>query len=82
MKFKLKFADEALSHFDDIQKPAQGKKFTGVVEKPLSQPIQVYGYIRADSDDKQMTHHVLAWLLPTITDPRLRLSLRLMEGVS
>ncbi|RKM21821.1 peptidase M16 [Moraxella catarrhalis] len=80
-EIQAKIHDEALSHFDDIQRPAQGKKFTSVIEKPLSQPIQVYETYSADRDDKQMTHHVLAWLLPTITDPRLRLSLRLMEGV-
>ncbi|MFP3355259.1 hypothetical protein R0K04_28350, partial [Pseudoalteromonas sp. SIMBA_153] len=27
------------------------------------------------------THHVVAWLLPSITDPKQRLALRLLEGV-
>ncbi|OAV00390.1 MULTISPECIES: insulinase family protein [Moraxella] len=73
--------DEALSRFDDIQRPAKGRKFSSVLEKSLDAPIQVNDTYSSDSADQQMTHHVLAWLLPTITDPRLRLSLRLVEGV-
>lgn len=73
--------EQVLSRFDDIERPKVGKKFASVTEQRLSQPVQVFDTYTADDDGKQMTHHVLSWLLPTINDPRQRLSLRLMEGV-
>ena len=76
-----KLHDDALSRFDDITRPAQGKKFSSSLEQPLTTPVAVSDTYSSDSDGKQMTHHVLAWLLPTITDPKTRLSLRLVEGV-
>ncbi len=76
-----KLHDDALSRFDDITRPAQGKKFSSSLEQPLTAPVAVSDTYSSDSDGKQMTHHVLAWLLPTITDPKTRLSLRLVEGV-
>lgn len=73
--------EQVLSRFDDISRPKVGKKFSSVTEQRLTQPVQVLDTYTADDDGKQMTHHVLSWLLPTINDPRQRLSLRLMEGV-
>lgn len=73
--------EDALVRFDDIEKPKLGKKFHSVTEQSLSKPIQVADTYSSDVVDEKMTHQVLAWLLPSITDPKLRLSLRLMEGV-
>lgn len=78
---QAKIHDDALARFDDGDKPARGKKFVSMTEKRLSQPIQVYDTYTADDNGEKMTHHVLAWLLPAITDPRGRLALRLVEGV-
>ncbi|MFC0821072.1 insulinase family protein [Moraxella marmotae] len=80
-EIQAKLHNDALARFDDNQKAAKGKKFTSIKEQDLTAPVAVQDTYSADTDDKNMTHHVLAWLLPTITDPRLRLSLRLMEGV-
>lgn len=76
-----KLHNDALSRFDNQTRPAQGKKFSSSLEKPLTAPVAVTDTYSSDSDGRQMTHHVLAWLLPTITDPKMRLSLRLVEGV-
>lgn len=73
--------EHVLNRFDDIERPKMGKKFTSVTERRLTKPVQVFDTYAADDDKKQMTHHVLSWLLPTINDPRQRLALRLVEGV-
>lgn len=78
---QTKLQDDVLVRFDGISRPKQGKKFTSVAETRLDKPIQAFDTYTADDDGKQMTHHVLSWLLPTISDARQRLSLRLMEGV-
>lgn len=76
-----KLQNDVLARFDDISRPKMGKKFTSALENRLTQPVQAFDTYTADDNGKQMTHHVLSWLLPTISDPRERLSLRLMEGV-
>lgn len=73
--------EDALARFDDKEKAARGKKFVSMRETRLTKPIQVYDTYTADRNGEKMTHHVLAWLLPSITDPKERLALRLMEGV-
>lgn len=78
---QAKLHKDALARFDDGDKPARGKKFASMHEERLGQPIQVYDTYTADDNGEKMTHHVLAWLLPPITDPRQRLALRLVEGV-
>lgn len=81
IEIQIRLHDDALMRYDDVNKPAHGTKFTSMKETCLSQPIQVYDTYTADKSDLKMTHQVLAWLLPTIIDPRQRLALRLMEGV-
>lgn len=73
--------DDALARFDDTERTAHGKKFVSMTETRLSEPVQVYDTYTADDNGEKMTHNVMAWLLPTITDPKQRLALRLMEGV-
>ncbi len=76
-----KLHNDALARFNDIEHPKRGKKFMSMSEPKLSNPVQVFDSYTADDNGKQMTHQVLAWLLPSITDPKQRLALRLMEGV-
>ncbi|UZA15775.1 insulinase family protein [Moraxella bovis] len=73
--------DDALVRFDDAEKPSRGKQFVSMTETRLNEPVQVYDTYTADVSGEKMTHNVLAWLLPSITDPKQRLALRLMEGV-
>lgn len=73
--------DNVLDRFNDIERPKVGKKFTSVTEQRLTSPVRVQDTYIADDDGEQMTHHILSWLLPTISDPKQRLALRLMEGV-
>lgn len=78
---QAKLQEDVLVRFDGINRPKAGKKFTSTPESRLTQPIQAFETYTADDNGRQMTHHVLSWLLPTINDPHERLSLRLMEGV-
>lgn len=80
-QIQAKLHEDALVRFDDIERPAKGRKFHSIIEPALAAPIQVTDSYTSDDDDDHKTHQVLAWLLPTITDPKVRLSLRLMEGV-
>ncbi|UNU74062.1 insulinase family protein [Moraxella nasovis] len=80
-EIEAKLHEDALSRFNDTEKPSRGKKLTSVKESRLAEPIRVFDTYTADEMGEKMTHHVMAWLLPTITDPKERLALRLMEGV-
>lgn len=80
-EIQAKIHDDALSRFDDVARASRGQKFVSMKETRLSTPIKAHDTYSADDDGAQMTHHVLAWLLPAITDPKERLALRLMEGI-
>lgn len=67
--------DNALTQF------AAGKKHVSRPEVRLSAPISAVDTYTADEAGPNQTHHVLAWLLPSITNPKQRLALRLLEGV-
>ena len=72
---QVKIHDDALLRFD------AGKKHVSKPEQRLTAPIQATDTYTADEAGPDQTHHVVAWLLPTITDPKQRLALRLLEGV-
>ncbi|WP_019671806.1 insulinase family protein [Psychrobacter lutiphocae] len=72
---------QAKLHQDALTQFEIGKKHESRPEQRLTAPIQVTESYTVDKVDKAQTHHVLAWLLPEITNPRLRLALRLVEGV-
>ncbi|PNK61922.1 insulinase family protein [Psychrobacter sp. FDAARGOS_221] len=72
---------QAKLHQDALTQFEAGKKHESRREQRLSAPIQVTETYSVDSAGKQQTHHAMAWLLPTITDPKQRLALRLLEGV-
>lgn len=72
---QAKLHEDALVQFDT------GKKHVSRPEQRLTAPIQVVETYTAEEAGANKTHHVIAWLLPTITDPKQRLALRLLEGV-
>ena len=72
---QVKIHDDALIQFET------GKKHVSRPEVRLATPIQATDTYTADEAGPDQTHHVIAWLLPTITDPKQRLALRLLEGV-
>ena len=72
---QAKIHDDALIRFE------AGRKHVSRPEQRLTTPIQATDTYTADEAGPNQTHHVIAWLLPTITDPKQRLALRLLEGV-
>ncbi|OUY06046.1 insulinase family protein [Acinetobacter populi] len=71
-----KFEQQALKHFE------KGHTLYSVPEKRLTQPIQVIEHYAMDEDDlSQKTYHVLSWLLPETNNVKLRLGMRLVEGI-
>ena len=72
---QAKIHDDALIQFET------GKKHVSRPEVRLTAPISATDTYTADEEGPDQTHHVVAWLLPSITDPKQRLALRLLEGV-
>lgn len=72
---QAKIHNDALSQFE------AGKKHVSRPEQRLPAPISAIDTYTADEAGPDQTHHVVAWLLPAITDPKQRLALRLLEGV-
>ncbi len=72
---QTKIHDDALTRF------AAGKKHVSRPEVRFDTPIIATDTYTADEAGDHQTHHVIAWLLPSITDPKQRLALRLLEGV-
>lgn len=84
MTFGNQSAYELQEQFEKLAL-AKFKKGTTLYSKPekrLVAPIQVSEHYAVDSDDlSDKTYHVLAWLLPEASDIKLRLGLRLVEGI-
>lgn len=72
---------QARIHDDALTQFAAGKKHVSRPEVRLSAPISAVDTYTADEAGPNQTHHVIAWLLPSIIDPKQRLALRLLEGV-
>ena len=72
---QAKLHDDALVRFET------GKKHVSRPELRLIAPIQATDTYTAEEMGANKTHHVVAWLLPSIIDPKQRLALRLLEGV-
>lgn len=70
------FETLALSKFE------KGQTIHSVHEQRLSAPIEVTETYAVDAEDlKDKTYHVMSWLLPESSDTKLRLGLRLAEGI-
>nr|WP_174505785.1 insulinase family protein [Acinetobacter sp. Marseille-Q1620] len=70
------FEKLALSKFD------KGTTIYSKPEKRLTQPLEVTETYAVDSEDlKDKTYHIISWLLPQSSEIKLRLGMRLVEGV-
>lgn len=75
-ELQAKFEAQALGQF------TQGETLQSVPEQRLTAPVQVEDVYAVDSEDlAKKTYIQLAWLLPSSTDIKTRLALRLVEGV-
>lgn len=70
-----------LLKFDDQTRPRTSTRFFVPNEQRHTAPLKIHDTYSSDSDGDKMTHHVIAWLLPAITNPKDHLAMRLMEGV-
>lgn len=65
-----------------LHKFSQGTTLYSKPEKRLTAPVEVTESYAVDSDDlKDKTYHVMSWLLPETSDTKLRLGMRLVEGI-
>ncbi|NLN57662.1 MAG: peptidase M16, partial [Gammaproteobacteria bacterium] len=70
------FEQLALAKFE------QGQTLYSKPERRLAAPVAVTETYAVDAEElKDKTYHVLAWLLPEASDIKLRLGMRLVEGV-
>ena len=70
------FETLALSKFE------KGQTIHSIHEQRLAAPIAVTETYAVDAEDlKDKTYHILSWLLPESSDTKLRLGLRLAEGI-
>jgi len=65
-----------------LNKFSQGTTLYSKPEKRLLAPIEVTESYAVDSEDlKDKTYHVMSWLLTETSDIKLRLGMRLVEGI-
>lgn len=65
-----------------LSKFTKGETLHSVHEQRLTAPVEVSETYAVDAEDlKDKTYHVLAWLLPESSDIKLRLGMRLAEGI-
>lgn len=65
-----------------LHKFSQGTTLYSKPEKRLTAPVEVIESYAVDSEDlKDKTYHVMSWLLPETSDTKLRLGMRLVEGI-
>ena len=65
-----------------LHKFSKGTTLYSTPEKRLTAPIEVTeSYAVASEDLKDKTFHVMSWLLPETSDIKLRLGMRLVEGI-
>lgn len=65
-----------------LHKFSVGETIYSKAETRLAEPVQVTENYAVDSEElKDKTYHILAWLLPETSDVKLRLGLRLVEGI-
>lgn len=65
-----------------LAKFEQGETLYSKPERRLTAPVAVTESYAVDAEElKDKTYHVLAWLLPEASDIKLRLGMRLIEGV-
>ncbi|ENX01776.1 hypothetical protein F900_01536 [Acinetobacter modestus] len=84
MTFGNQTAYDLQEQFENLalNKFSQGTTLYSKPEKRLLAPIEVTESYAVDSEDlKDKTYHVMSWLLPETSDIKLRLGMRLVEGI-
>src|SRR5690554_2018780 len=84
MTFGNKSAAELQEQFENLalSKFEKGETLYSTPETRLTAPLNVTETYAVDGEDlKDKTYHVLSWLLPEASDIKLRLGLRLVEGI-
>lgn len=75
-ELQQQFEQQALHKFE------RGETIYSVAEQRLAAPIEVTETYALDADDlKDKSYHMLSWLLPESSDIKLRLGMRLVEGI-
>lgn len=65
-----------------LHKFSKGTTLYSTPEKRLTAPVDVTESYAVDSEDlTDKTYHVMSWLLPETSDIKLRLGMRLVEGI-
>ena len=84
----MTFGDESAYHLQEqfeklaLSKFAKGETIYSKEEQRLTAPIEVQETYAVDAADlKDKTYHILSWLLPKTSDVKLRLGMRLVEGI-
>lgn len=84
MTFGNQTAFELQSQFENLalKNFSKGETLYSVPEQRLAAPIEVTESYAVDAEDlSDKTYHLIAWLLPQASDIKLRLGMRLVEGV-
>lgn len=84
MTFGNQSAYELQEQFETLalSKFKKGETLYSKHEQRLEAPVEVTETYAVDAEDlKDKTYHVLSWLLPESSDIKLRLGLRLVEGI-
>lgn len=84
----MTFGDQSAYHLQEqfeklaLSKFTKGETIYSKEEQRLTAPIDVQETYAVDAEDlKDKTYHILSWLLPKTSDVKLRLGMRLVEGV-
>ena len=65
-----------------LSKFQQGETLYSKAERRLTAPVTVTESYAVDAEDlKDKTYHIISWLLPEASDIKLRLGMRLVEGI-
>ncbi|MBI1452489.1 insulinase family protein [Acinetobacter sp. FL51] len=65
-----------------LSKFKQGETLYSKAERRLTAPVTVTESYAVDAEDlKDKTYHIISWLLPEASDIKLRLGMRLVEGI-
>ncbi|OAL79756.1 peptidase M16 [Acinetobacter sp. SFB] len=84
----MTFGNESAYHLQEqfetlaLSKFEKGQTLHSTPETRLTAPVEVTETYAVDAEDlKDKTYHVISWLLPEASDIKLRLGMRLVEGI-
>ncbi|MEG2921390.1 MAG: insulinase family protein, partial [Acinetobacter sp.] len=84
----MTFGDESAYHLQEqfetlaLSKFKQGQTLYSTPETRLAAPVEVTETYAVDAEDlTDKTYHIISWLLPEASDIKLRLGMRLVEGI-